>query len=125
MEKIHDFDSHKTLLQANLNRSQRSLVTKFKSGVLPLRIETGRFKGVKRELRYCELCNSKQVEDEIHMLFHCEKLKVVRFGFELYDKNAKDPYSEVANWLKPDNIKLFASWLERMMYERRKIMYGY
>ena len=47
MEKIHDFDSHKTLLQVNLNRIQRSLVTKFKSRVLPLHVETGRFKGVK------------------------------------------------------------------------------
>ncbi len=93
--------------------------------MLPLRVETGRFKGVKREMRYCKLCNDNKLEDEIHMLFHCEKLKVPRYGFELYDKNAKDPYKEVAKWLQPENIKLFAGWLERMMGERRRMLYGY
>ena len=88
-------------------------------------METGRFKGVKRELRFCELCNDDKVEDEIHMLFYCDKLKVPRHGFELYDKDATDPYQEVAKWLKPENIKLFAGWLERMMGERRRILYGY
>ena len=88
-----------------------------------MRVETGRFKGVKRELRYCELCNSQQVEDELHMLFQCDK--VVRHGFELYDKDATDLYGEVTKWLQPDNIKIFANWLERMMNERRMIMYGY
>ena len=90
MKKIHDFDSHKTLLQDNLNRIQCSLVSKVKSGVLPLKFKMGRFKGIKRELRFCQLCKKQEIEDEVHMMLKCEKLKIPRYGFELYDKNAKD-----------------------------------
>ena len=99
MEKIHDFGEHKVLLKANLSRNQRSLVSKLKSRVLPLRSETGRFKGLKRELRFCELCNSKKIEDEFHMLTECKALKVTRHGFDLYDTKATDQISEVAKWL--------------------------
>ena len=55
----------------------------------------------------------------------CEKLKVTRYGFKLYDSKAKDQFQEVARWLRPENFKKFASWLERMMEERRRILYSY
>ena len=40
-------------------------------GILPLRVETCRYIGQKREDRKCELCNLNEVEDEIHFVLKC------------------------------------------------------
>ena len=58
---------------------QRQLVSMLRMGVLPLRIETGRYeackvvgsKGVPVEFRVCKCCSLCKVEDEIHFLFEC------------------------------------------------------
>ena len=57
--EIHDFSSERVLLKATLPHLQRSLVTKLKAGVFPVRKETGRYKNIKRELRFCEVCDKK------------------------------------------------------------------
>ena len=56
--KIHNFEEQKILLKANLDRFHRSLIAKFKSGILPLRLETGRYKGIGKELRFCQVCDN-------------------------------------------------------------------
>ena len=43
----------------------------FRSGVLPLRIETGRFIGEALNRRLCRFCNTGAVEDEKHFFFEC------------------------------------------------------
>jgi len=46
-------------------------------GVLPLRIETGRYevtmnqRGIPVKFRVCQCCNLNKVEDEIHFLLEC------------------------------------------------------
>ncbi len=47
---------------------KRSLIAQFRMGVLPVAIETGRFKSIPVEERVCVLCNMKDIEDEMHML---------------------------------------------------------
>jgi len=42
-----------------------------RSGILPLHVETGRFRNTSLENRLCTLCNSNQVENEIHFMFDC------------------------------------------------------
>ena len=79
--QIHHFSQEKVLLKANLPRLQRSLVLKFKAGVFPIRKETGRYKNIKRELRFCELCNKNVIEDERHFIFKCKKLKKTRKSY--------------------------------------------
>ena len=46
-------------------------------------IEHGRYQidHLPRENRLCPLCNSNQVEDEIHFLFQCNKYSVQRQAF--------------------------------------------
>ena len=51
---------------------------KFKCGVLPLLIETGRYKDIPRELRTCKICDSGSVESEHHFLMECTSLQEVR-----------------------------------------------
>ena len=54
-----------------LSRRQRSLLAQLRLGILPLKLETGRFRRLTVEQRVCELCNSNSVEDELHFLFNC------------------------------------------------------
>ena len=67
----------------NTKKSNRSLFAQFRSGILPLALETGRYKNVKDEQsgkyrktnveeRTCSICNSGCVEDECHFLLHCQ-----------------------------------------------------
>ena len=72
--KIHDFEQTQIVIKSNLSRIQRSLIVKLKSGVLPIRLETGRYKGLAEELRVCEICMSGQVETERHHLYDCKNL---------------------------------------------------
>jgi 23S rRNA-/tRNA-specific pseudouridylate synthase len=55
----------------SLNRYDRSLLAKFRCGILQLRIETGRFNQTKLEDRTCQICNTPIVEDEFHFLCIC------------------------------------------------------
>ena len=59
------------------NRKKYSLLARLRMGVLPLRIETGRYeivnntKGIDVKYRLCRCCNMNKVEDEIHFLIEC------------------------------------------------------
>ena len=56
----------------NLNRRERSIFAQFRIGILPLRIETGRYIGENQEQRPCKICQGGQIEDETHFLFSCD-----------------------------------------------------
>ena len=47
-----------------INRFDRSLFAKFRSGILQLCVESGRFNNIKLEDRICELCDDQKIEDE-------------------------------------------------------------
>ena len=75
-------------LQNNFPRYKRSLLAQFRTGVLPLRIETGRFHLTKDpvtklyrklniEERTCLICNSNAIEDEV--LYNNVKSEIQHF----------------------------------------------
>ena len=49
----------------------RSAFAKFRCGVAPLRIETGRYENRPLEDRICPLCDKIESEIMIHVLFNC------------------------------------------------------
>lgn len=55
-----------------LTKRHRSLISQIKCGILPLRIESGRYNREALEVRICQLCDANQVESEFHFLFDCE-----------------------------------------------------
>ena len=55
----------------DLPKNQRSLCAQFRSGILPLHIETGRYTGTELDQRLCEYCELGEVEDELHFLLYC------------------------------------------------------
>ena len=68
---------------ANVNRQGRALVSTLRLGCLQILVETGRFYGIPRQQRICELCKT-EVECEIHFLFNCKKTK--HMSMQLYHK---------------------------------------
>ena len=71
-------ENRKALVNANLSRSQGSLVAKFKLGILPLQVEVGRWKDAALEERYCKLCQTEAIEDEFHFFMQCDKFIDIR-----------------------------------------------
>ena len=77
MELYNDQD-HRGLVYTHLTRRQRSLVVKFKIGIMSLSIEKGRFTNVPLENRLCHICSEDLLEDEYHFILFCDALKDVR-----------------------------------------------
>ena len=67
-----DFAPEKYIV-SNIDKYERSLCTQLRCGILPLRLETGRYQNINVEMRTCQLCNNGDVEDEMHFLFACDK----------------------------------------------------
>ncbi len=59
-------------VNCNMPKYDRSLISQLRLGILPLRIETGRFSNLDEEERTCLVCNSGEIENEKHFLFECD-----------------------------------------------------
>ena len=53
-------------------KRRRRVLAKLRGRTAALRIETGRWSGIKREERSCRQCTVEEVEDEEHCLLRCE-----------------------------------------------------
>jgi hypothetical protein len=74
-------------VQSYMSHHARSLFAQFRHGILPIKIETGRFKNLKEEERICELCPLNVVENETHFLCECSLYTDARI--KLFDKAIK------------------------------------
>ena len=63
-----------------MSRVHRSSFAKFRLGVAPLRIETGRYEGLIETERICPFCKN-HTEDELHVLFDCFLYNDIRSDF--------------------------------------------
>ena len=54
----------------------RSAFAKFRCGVAPIKIETGRYENLDVNQRLCPFCSS--FEDEMHVILHCETYRDLR-----------------------------------------------
>ena len=57
----------------------RSILAQFRCGILPLKIETGRYHGEPVEEGICNFCCKNSVQNKIPFLLHCP----------LYNENCK------------------------------------
>ena len=69
-------------LNCNMPKSSRSLISQLRLGVLPLRIETGRFMPLAEAERLCKVCAENKVENEYHFLFECSEYTEYRSELE-------------------------------------------
>ena len=74
-----DHEDGNTIVKANLDRRERSLLTQLVSRILPIEKEVGRFTNVKKELHFCKICNvPRALENEYHFLFSCAPLQYIQ-----------------------------------------------
>ena len=55
-----------------MNWQERSLLAKFRCGILQLKIETGRLNQLKVEQQLCDFCNDNEIENEEYFLCLCD-----------------------------------------------------
>lgn len=53
-------------------------MAQLRCGVLPLRVETGRYSGLRPEQRTCQICDSDEAESECHFILDCNKYTTER-----------------------------------------------
>ena len=72
-EQIKTSPLTENYVKANLPKFERSLIAQLRLGILPLRIETGRYVNEPVSDRICTLCTQYMVEDELHFLLNCTR----------------------------------------------------
>jgi len=93
------YATEKYVLQC-IPKHERSLMAQLRCGVLPLEIETGRYKRLDVDERKCKICNSGQVEDESHFILQCSEFSTERHSF------FKDLNIDYINYASEDLLKL-------------------
>ena len=73
----HSYKTEMYITNPTIPRRDRSALAKFRCGVAPLKIETGRYQGLPPSERFCfNCCNT--VEDEFHVLMSCRLYQKIR-----------------------------------------------
>ena len=91
-KKLRTYRLYKTSVQTEhyvscqLPRNTRRTMALFRSGALPLAVETGRYSRppILLNERLCKFCNTNSVENEIHFLMLCPLYSDIRY--ELFQK---------------------------------------
>ena len=108
-------------LNFDLNRRERSILAQFRFGILPLRVETGRFTGERLEDRKCIFCTEETVEDEFHILLKCDQYNKIRektLGFVNLNVNINESVLD----LMDKGIRKITSFLIETMQKRQEIL---
>ena len=71
------FGAEKYLL-INCDKYERSLLAQFRCGILPIRVETGRYIGEALDERLCRFCDEQCIESETHFLINCSQYAEIR-----------------------------------------------
>lgn len=107
----------------------RSAFSKFRCGVAPLRLETGRFEGLEVEQRICPVCGLS-VEDEKHVLLECSfyqdlRTKLFKKACEIYNDFHFMTQTEQVRFLfsSPDIIRLCAKTCYLILQKRANFLH--
>lgn len=112
----------------NLDRTDRSFLAQYRMGILPIAVETGRFRNVALENRVCVVCHSGQVEDEEHLLESCQAYLDLRENLYRY---ISTKFPNFANLTVHDKLKCMyrncprqlAKFVRDAFYRRKSLLY--
>ena len=114
-------------IQLNLQKSERSILSQFRAGILPLRIETGRYVGEPAEQRHCTLCKPDvpRVENEQHFLCECERYSELRSNTyrDLFNFDQNLSSEEQLKYLIRSNPRQLSKFLLCAFRLRRTTLY--
>ena len=128
--EIYNNEDPKALISTFLTRSQHSLLSKLKLGILPLEIECGRWKDDPIENRTYRLCDSALLGDEYHFTLFCNELKPERTAkfVDLVGNPDIDVHSNQEVILKAmfqrENLKTTGRHIEVMYCRRKELLYN-
>ena len=114
-----------------MQRNHRSVFAKFRMGVAPLRIETGRYERLEEEQRVCFNCDDK-IESEEHVLLDCPLYQQIRESWfvklrqhipEFYWKTKQEKLICIFSCDIIPVIRLSAKICSEILKERRKLLY--
>ena len=97
-------------------------MAQFKCGILPLRIETGRYVKEHPQERFCKLCNDGSIEDEKHFLLSCKYFNSQRETF-FRDMNIDRNVQININELMEKNQRQIAKFLDILFKARKQHLY--
>ena len=113
-----------------VNRSCRSFLAQLRCGILPLKIETGRYQNIPTEFRLCEFCNQNACETEPHFLFHCSFYEIFREILYTRVINIQPDFltlpesDKLTVLMSKDAVKHTAKFIQDAYIKRRKALYN-
>ncbi len=92
-----------------MSHQQRYLIAQLKLGILPIHIETCRFRGTQLDNGICQLCDTQDADDEIHFVCKYNLYNDLRktmyrtvehkhFDFYMYDNRDKFIFLVQKEW---------------------------
>ncbi len=123
--RLHkDRNTTEPYVSCSMNRYERSILSRLRTGSLPLEIETGRYKKVPLDERICKLCQ-ESIEDEIHFIVDCQFYNDLRYSMfallneEFTDFDTRPSIVKYILIMQSTHVKQISSMIVRM-YNRRK-----
>ena len=96
---------------------------------MPIEIETGRWNGTDCNLRFCKLCNVREVENEEHLVFSCNYFINERTTFlgiienispGFHQKTIQEKFKEL---MSKELVVLFSQYLLNIYNKRREKLF--
>lgn len=114
-------------VKLNLTKVERSHLAQFRCGILPLRIETGRYIGERPEERLCKFCTADVSETETHFLLDCTFYSDIRehvFGELLLTTSfVSMNINEKLIFLNISHTRKLAKYIVQAYSKRRNFVY--
>ncbi len=134
MDKLNIYSKIKTTfgpkryLLINIDRYEKSLLSQLRYGILPLRVETGWFIGENHNDRKCMLCNSGNVEDQLHFLFDCNLYNSQRQELFIKAREKIDGWDNMTEYDKLFQLfskmtRILAKYVKNTFLLRRNMIY--
>ena len=101
----HQFETEPYVISF-MNRKCRSFLAQYRSGILPIELETGRWINKPVENRLCKLCHTDRIEDEHHITFDCSLYNDLRLDFMTSIQNV---IPNISGYEKSEQIHIFMS----------------
>ncbi len=111
----------------SMPKHYRQSLAKFRSGTLPIRVETGRYENVPLKDRICKVCSSGKIEDEQHVLIECELYNDLRYKLfqhmNVLDKEFTviPPFEQFKRIMSTTNVQYVLAQFIFKLIQRRKI----
>jgi hypothetical protein len=91
-----DYETEKYLM-SSLTKAERSHLAQLRCGILPLKLETGRYVGLRVDERICTLCTDNVVEDETHFILKCSRYNDLRVNLISKCKESSSDFDNMSD----------------------------